>query len=201
MPVWRRLAFGVIKTISVLCGALVVLAAIYFGTSAYAFVAVCKDFLDASPATVGGLSGKMVGAPLVLVILLAWLTLKIWRAADRVRMPGQTQAANPKTSRSRQLASWALSSITYVLGFLTVSSIMLAFLGALIILFAVDPSFDHNPLKFDFPHELYFWLPVGEAFSCAVLTLICWKLKNRLTNKFNIEKPADAQSQSRTEGM
>lgn len=166
---------------SAICAVIALVGAVRFGLSVQAMFLTLREFLDAKPEVLGTLFGGMQGQYFA-ALSFSWLAWKLWRVADDVET-NDREVEKAEVSIIRRLIAGACKWGAYFFSALTVVLVIEASVGAFAIIFATDPLFDHSLFKLDYTHELYFLLPIAEAFICLLLMLIFRKLEIYLARK------------------
>src|ERR1700758_691855 len=110
----RQLLFCLVKVISAFSGSIGFVAALKFGMGAQALVVVQKEFVDASPLTLGATFGELIDGPYALIILFGWLSWKLWVAADSIRVPMLTKDNSPTISTVRKFVDGILAATVFI---------------------------------------------------------------------------------------
>ncbi len=169
--------------VSAICAVITCCVAIRVAIGVYTVLGAEKKHLEIEPGELGRIFGNLIAAPFALAFIFGFLAWKLWNMANIIRAPFFTEANKAKISVYRKIEIWALIPVTYILGWICALEVLNSIMGAIAILTAESPRFDHSPLNFGYTYELFFWLPSGMAILFAVLTLGSWKLKYLLAKR------------------
>lgn len=166
----RRVAIIFFRVISLVFSLIALLAIKKFLVGAYAVIFLPAEMLEIPTEAIGAIYGEFVDGPLFLSIVFAGLALKLWRAAKQMKVHVVESNRSQLNNWRDKILKGVLKVLIFTCGVSSVLFVTNFVLAALMISFVNSDHFGHTLFKFDYMHEIFFWLPATLAAIFVAMT-------------------------------